>query len=717
MSIQEGSLVNIVRAVESHTEGWWNAWTPEMNGFVKNGKEYIVDTRVSNSTGVRLKDAETDKRIAYSWPVTALQLAAVEVSEPVINVRVGSQVEVGTAGFDGFREGTILKVVAIEKGIVTGDIVGYSAKSGRSKDQLNIAGEQRSFRVSIPLNHLTKPTDKIEFKVSNVEKDDVIRIENDSNVYFGHVISQDKTRAYVDLFGNRGQTYGLYYVPLNQITTVGNCKNRVFTREIYNEMKSKFRKNLNSMNSKFDCETRHTNPIIKKRYKIRGEKLATIIHNKDLKDLVEFLNDLNAASTSVARRFAQIIRNKVEENGFNQCSQCNKWEIDENMEHVDGYEVCDSCVSEMCTFSDLMGRYIFNSHKIMYYESEEAYENNEGQAATEEYVRGELEAYGNGGGEFFPREVYASLGFADGSASGQIAGYHHTERNFVEQGATAQYPALGVELEVYAPQRVKAVKNLRKEFKPKDLYLERDGSLDENKGFEIITQPLGKALWAETAPKLLNNLKKSKVVGYNHPDRDKRYGIHINVHRRGLSALQEARIMLFLTAEENLQFVQAIAQRRSIYRARMDMCGLHKSDQKVYNISPSGRNYEGKIMGNGKFCPVNFHEDVAEFRIFQSTLMETSFMKNLEFIWALIEWTSTNASTGTSWMHTDFCKWLGTRQQVEKDYPNLMAYLRKPKYITKFSDGPIENRWVDLIRAPVRSSLVVETDEDIELAA
>ena len=168
---------------------------------------------------------------------------------------------------------------------------------------------------------------------------------------------------------------------------------------------------------------------------------------------------------------------------------------------------------------------------------------------------------------------------------------------------------------------------------------------------------------------------------------------------------------MFFADGKNIDFVRAMAQREQIYNADVDMGSLRSPR----DLFAKGKNCDDKYRGMGKYCPINMKESVLEFRIFQSTLAITSFMKNLELIWALYDWT--RHPTGTSWNHVDFVKWLCSRPQVEKDYPNLMAYLRKPEYRVKRGTRPIANKWIEHVRHAVRSSIVIEQDEEQMQAA
>lgn len=297
--------------------------------------------------------------------------------------------------------------------------------------------------------------------------------------------------------------------------------------------------------------------------------------------------------------------------------------------------------------------------------------------------------------------------------SDYLAEYHcdsrrHDSDYFKEENATPAVPALGIEIEVYVKgNRGEALTALRSDGNStiSEMVYERDGSLHSGKSFEVVTPPLGQQEWSTFGPELCASLLSAGAVGYNHPD-DLRYGIHINLHRRHLSPLAEARIMMFLVAEQNKGFVQAIAQRHTIYHPDVDIGGFGTWYQKVSHIGGSvhnkiaTRNHRSKICGVGKYAPLQLKTspDIAEFRLFQSTLNPTSFMKNIEFVYALWAWTTPRAATGNSWNHMDFITWL-TAPQQRASYPALVAYLSRPVF--KIKGGySIKNTWLELMNKP-----------------
>jgi hypothetical protein len=305
--------------------------------------------------------------------------------------------------------------------------------------------------------------------------------------------------------------------------------------------------------------------------------------------------------------------------------------------------------------------------------------------------------------------------------------YHGATRNFVEKNSTPAIAALGVELEVYSTERGEAVRAVRYAFP--DWYLEHDGSLDDSYGFEIITQPLGVNEWAAAAPRVISLLQDNETLAYSQPDPALSYGIHVNVSRSRLSPLQEARMLMFMRAHENASFIAAIAQRAALYGSDAIPFGsLHLSEQTIQHIGglasqrehdQHGRiKYVTKPMGNGKYSAIHMHDSIAEFRLFQSTLHLPSFMKNLEFVWALIEWTDTRTATGSAWDHIDFVAWLGEKRGGEQRYPHLFAFLRKPSYMGKKYPRAIPNTWAAFLPKQTTKSMdILGGEVDLLLAA
>ena len=450
--------------------------------------------------------------------------------------------------------------------------------------------------------------------------------------------------------------------------------------------------------------------------------LGEAVRNEDLRAVTDLLTDIRSLDSDLAYRCCHNVNENLLDDQIEQCSDCGEYFTRDSMSFtVDDNLICEGC-QDNYYWSDCQDVWIHEHDVRNVYGSVRAFENSD---PTDHCTRryGNQNYYEYDGNFFMDEDDRDEIrdqnedDYDDDDPYEErrpppdgLLPYHYASREFRVQN-TGPEPALGVELEVYAEARGDTVEALRQIWSPEDLILERDGSLNDYHGFEIVTHPLGRAEWNIMADRLLGVLHEHKVIGYNEPAGNN-YGIHITVDRRHLSPLAEARMSLFLSAAENQNFVRAIAQRNQIYGAEVDIGAI--TNPRVHSISHENqtihhRNYEKsrrgvvqrKIWGRGKYCPINWKGNLAEFRIFQSTTHLPSFMKNLEFVWALHAWTKPESATGSSFKHQDFLTWLNTPEH-RKDYPNLTDFLsKKVFYGTNFV--PIISSWQNLMVKPVET--------------
>lgn len=435
-----------------------------------------------------------------------------------------------------------------------------------------------------------------------------------------------------------------------------------------------------------------------------GADVGALIWGEEY-NVIEVLESLRDHNIRFAKKvFDALEARYVDLDEVRVCDDCGAYHhVDDSNRTIDGNTVCERCRDDY-RCSECMDGLIPEDDAIPVYDSTRAYYDGDADDyCTTRYGGSHFDEFD--GVYFSDNDAYYEV-FGDNedededednNSADPLDGYHNASRCFTERNATPAVAALGVELEVYAADRSDVVGSLRDNFN--DLILEKDGSLDEYCGFEIVTQPYGPSEWAALAPQLLKHLREQGVKGYQTPG-GHRYGIHINVHRRHFSPLAEARIMLMMCDRKNRDFVRAIAQRENIYSANMDM-GCFDTPS-IYNITDGGglrstTSSKRKLVGAGRYCPINWQSNIAEFRIFNSTLNEVSFMKNLEFVWALLGWTKD--ATGSSHDHRDFIKWVNTPQQ-RSTYPNLINYLSRKAFFTK-GGNRIENTWLSLLNKPV----------------
>lgn len=494
-----------------------------------------------------------------------------------------------------------------------------------------------------------------------------------------------------------------------------------------------YKRNVNSRNYGGNDRFSWVNPAYLKdriaAYKHNGDMLAKAIAEaknnecQTLNDYADEIKDiLNNVTNNVRDTLWDLISDVAEFHDIlTKCPECGAIEMYDDTHYSDWHNTsfCTSCEDDW-VYSDLMESYIHTDDAVKYYESVSDFH----AGSQDDWV---ILAWANRqddvytyNGEAMDQDTFYELTSEDDydededdSDNDGLSGYHNSHRNWKEVWANKSYLPLGLEIEVYSEERRDAVSAVRSAFPT--MYLEQDGSLHDRYGFEVITQPWGKDEWATNGKKLLNVLKENECKAYNSPA-GRGYGIHININRNYLTPMQEMRLFMFLASDENKGFVSAIAQRSSIYNADINIGQFSKTDQTVRYAGGFRNVYTGedpktgasiytkKIQGRGKYAPIKLHDERLEIRIFQSTLNGTSFNKNLEFTWALLEWTGVKASTGSSWMHTDFVKWLAKRPHLEHDYPNLAAFLRKESY--KLIEGDtIRNTWKDLIPKETRRSV------------
>lgn len=500
-------------------------------------------------------------------------------------------------------------------------------------------------------------------------------------------------------------------------------------------LRDTYKRNINSGNIQHNARfgslyNRHTYKLRRGEYKHEGAMLGIVVAEAKV-GIVDTLSDntttvLNALlrlDVSTMEALFTKYFNEVQEfsDYISICHSCGEVEITDELMYSDAGNTsfCRGCEGAF-VYSELMDDYLPDDNAMPYFDSYNSYnDGNPNDHVTRSWAQGQNMYLYNGSA--FDEETYCRVTEddyddedEDNSSNDGLHGYHSASRNWKERWEDKAYVPLGLEIEVYTEQRAAAVMEMREEF-PDLVYLERDGSLSDDYGFEVITQPLGKVEWALHGKKMLNILKANDCVAYNDPAGEG-YGIHINISRKYLTALQEARMFMFLAATDNYNFVTAIAQRSKVYNADVDIGKTTKSRQKISALggltsSHTGKHdefgngiYTKKISGKGKYAPIKLHDDRLEIRIFQSTLNGTSFNKNIEFVWAMVEWTNTKTASGTSWMHTDFVKWLAGRANAERDFPNLLAFLRRDSYSLIDADD-VENTWKALIPKETRRSV------------
>jgi hypothetical protein len=291
-----------------------------------------------------------------------------------------------------------------------------------------------------------------------------------------------------------------------------------------------------------------------------------------------------------------------------------------------------------------------------------------------------------------------------------ICSYHSHKNSWmflVQQVGSEKSIPMGCEIElhsVYGNDKscaIDSARNILVKQEDSNFYFEWDGSLTEG-GFEVITNPMTLEYHHKYWEGMLTTLRKS-CVGYNvekqyYKNRNQvvsesdlsaiafDYGIHVTVHRKNIPDSVITKIVKFFDSDRNKDFLWAIAQRSSMYG------GYTLGSKPKPQAKTTVKFRDKKIVGGvDRRQPVNIKgKDFIEFRMFRSTLNQVSFLKNLEFIDALI--TYLKELPGVKIDHRTFILWL---QKNSARYPNLLTYLQHPLFFVKGA-GKVKNTWSDL---------------------
>lgn len=217
-------------------------------------------------------------------------------------------------------------------------------------------------------------------------------------------------------------------------------------------------------------------------------------------------------------------------------------------------------------------------------------------------------------------------------------------------GSLSHDDLLGTELEVEANDR-EDLEIICRKAGSLGILAEKDGSLDDDLGVELVGSPLSiqgyrKGPWEEMIKTL-----KGTAKGW---DAGKDYGMHVSLNRVGVDAFTQGKFVCWFSI--NRRLCEIVAGRREVHWAKYVpkkvSCGREDESDK----------YEAAAIRSGKRI---------EVRIFRSTLKWESFLKNVQFVQAAL----------------DFCRKHGVRQlgqdhlflemvDASNRYRELKAFLR-----------------------------------------
>ena len=192
---------------------------------------------------------------------------------------------------------------------------------------------------------------------------------------------------------------------------------------------------------------------------------------------------------------------------------------------------------------------------------------------------------------------------------------------------------------------------------PEDYCVFKEDSSLGDGGFEIVTRPDSMAVHKRKWESLLSDRPGRHIYSW---DTEGRCGMHVHITKSALSPLQMGKMLVFLNEPCNGSFVKCVAGRSgAAYASRCKR--KHTDIDKLED----------------RTVALNITSRTAEVRIFRGTLKRESFLKNLEFVTALVEYCGpAKFGLRQAASHKEFCKWLS-----RKDYPNLWAHLKDRGYV------------------------------------
>jgi hypothetical protein len=170
---------------------------------------------------------------------------------------------------------------------------------------------------------------------------------------------------------------------------------------------------------------------------------------------------------------------------------------------------------------------------------------------------------------------------------------------------------------------------MAKEIKHDAYYFKNDGSLSN--GFEIVTHPMTISYIhqhkEDVFKKMLNALINNRYRSYDSDT----CGMHVHLSKKSFGTWQLYRFIKFFV--DNKEFVTAISQRKIDNLNRWATIEEESTDAIIYKAKKKSGNHR-------RYVAINLQNDkTIELRIFRGTLNYQSFMKNIEFCYALFNFT------------------------------------------------------------------------------
>jgi hypothetical protein len=193
------------------------------------------------------------------------------------------------------------------------------------------------------------------------------------------------------------------------------------------------------------------------------------------------------------------------------------------------------------------------------------------------------------------------------------------------------------------------------------IYFKKDGSLSN--GFEVVTHPFTWQFYHDNREKFKAMVSEAYKNGMRA---ERTCGFHVHMSKKAFSHGQMYKFVKFIYEPLNTEFIDVVSERpqRTSYAAFRD------SDQR--RVAKFAKNKCNQSEDRHSAVNATGNHTV-EVRFFASTTNQLSFLKNIEFVFALYEYAG--VCSYKQFYAQDFLKWLSTRSAANK-YRNLVRWLK-----------------------------------------
>lgn len=363
-----------------------------------------------------------------------------------------------------------------------------------------------------------------------------------------------------------------------------------------------------------------------------------------------------------------------ESNGYVMCERCGQVMEDSDCIHVEDTDefMCSDCADKYCYQCMECGRWFTDDNIFSDAEGEhlceDCYCNSYYMCAVCGcFVRTDNCYWNDARGEAYCAFCY------DEEVQDQFISNYHSHNNWTvhyTENERDDYMSdkltLGLEIEVEGDTEY--AEGFMERVDSDLIYLEKDGSVE---GFEIITQPMTRKYATEVFSSRISEgfkyLRENNFRGHNAG------GIHIHVAGYGdtrLTVYRLKRLLYNLDSKQQSLFLK-LTQRKS------DDLIQWADNQIPFNMS-----IEYACLQDTRYEALNLDDRTGtlEFRIFNSNLRVERISKNVEMVYALLDYINSDNWSSLS----DLYDWMNFVYDNNVNYPNLYLFIEEKQLREKY---------------------------------